>query len=660
MRRRRVDGTGMVFNPDPLTSNTVAYGGNYSDNNDANNGQLSAARFSVTLRDITQTGSTFSLVGPRAEVRDHDTPNNGLFTQNSSTFNFTRDQDAFEAVNVYYHIDYMMGYINDDLGCNVLPYQYATGVRYDPHGFGGADNSSYSSGSGQLQFGEGCVDDAEDSDVIHHELGHGLHDWVTSGGLSQVDGLSEGCGDYVAQSYNRGVSIANGYWTSADAAYNWVFNWDGHNECWGGRTTAYAATYPGGLVGQIHTDGQIWASCLMTVWDEIGQDRMDKIFYEGLGMTNGGSSQNDAAVAVYQAAINLSYTTTEIIAIHTNLSACGYTLPALPGPPVAAFSADNTTICIDTGGTVNFMDETAPPGTSWNWTFEGGTPASSTAQNPTVVYTGVGDFDVTLEVTNAEGTDTITMTDYISAVTGSSCPSCATYTSGDVALSIPDGVGANSPGAALTHVINVPSDVVIDYVTVNVDITHTYIDDLIIEIIHPDGTTSVNVWDRDCAGQNDLEITFADGNPAIVCAEPTVGDYAPTNPLSAFSGLSSMGNWTISITDNYNQDLGTLNDWSIEVCSDPTASIEESDFDVFSIFPNPNNGEFTIKLNSSTDEDVSVEIYDIRGRSVYSKSFANTSSDFNQTINLNAIESGMYLVKVNDGDKEAIKKILIE
>jgi len=207
---------------------------------------------------------------------------------------------------------------------------------------------------------EGCVDDAEDSDVIHHELGHGLHDWVTSGGLSQVDGLSEGCGDYVAQSYNRGISLANGYWTDSDPAWNYVFNWDGHNPCWPGRTTGYGASYPGGLVGQIHTDGQIWATCLMTVWDEIGQQEMDKIFYEGLGMTNGGTNQNDAANAVYQAALNLNYTTPQINAIHAGLTACGYTLPALPGPPVAAFSADKTIICIDTENTVMFTDETVP------------------------------------------------------------------------------------------------------------------------------------------------------------------------------------------------------------------------------------------------------------------------------------------------------------
>jgi len=132
--RRRVDGTGMVFNPDPLSSNTVAYGGQYVDGNDATNASLDAARFSVTLNDITQTGSTYSLVGPRAEIIDFDSPSTGLFTQNSPDFSFNRQDQGFEPVNVYYHIDYLMNYINNTLGCDVMPYQYAGGVQYDPHG----------------------------------------------------------------------------------------------------------------------------------------------------------------------------------------------------------------------------------------------------------------------------------------------------------------------------------------------------------------------------------------------------------------------------------------------------------------------------------------------------------------------------------------------
>lgn len=334
--RVMVNGTGNVFDPDPLTTALVAYGGSYVDGSDANAAVLTAQLKSVTLNDITFAAGIHSLVGPYAEIRDFEAPSKGLFTQASSTFAFDRNADAFEAVNTYYHIDAMMRYLNTTLSLSIMPYQYAGGVRFDPSGLSGADNSHYLGGSGQLAFGEGGVDDAEDADVIIHELGHGLHDWVTAGGLSQVNGLSEGTGDYIAGSYSR----FKGYWTSAQAAFHWTFNWDGHNPFWGGRVLNYGPVYPGGLVGQIHTDGQIWATANMKIWDDIGRQKADKAFWTGLGMTNSSTNQNDAANAVYLAATTMGYTNAERLAIHTRYTAAGYTLPGFVLLPVKLVSFD--------------------------------------------------------------------------------------------------------------------------------------------------------------------------------------------------------------------------------------------------------------------------------------------------------------------------------
>ncbi|MDX1653285.1 MAG: S8 family serine peptidase [Brumimicrobium sp.] len=80
-------------------------------------------------------------------------------------------------------------------------------------------------------------------------------------------------------------------------------------------------------------------------------------------------------------------------------------------PPIPNFSTDNNTIC--EGGTVNFTDQSTANITGWNWTFPGGSPATSTAQNPTVTYATAGTYDVTLEVTNSFGTESITMTNEI-------------------------------------------------------------------------------------------------------------------------------------------------------------------------------------------------------------------------------------------------------
>ena len=83
---------------------------------------------------------------------------------------------------------------------------------------------------------------------------------------------------------------------------------------------------------------------------------------------------------------------------------------------VADFTVDVTTISI--GGSVHFTDNSwGAQITNLDWEFEGGTPATSTATNPTVTYNQAGTFDVRLTVTNADGeTDTKYMPNFISVV----------------------------------------------------------------------------------------------------------------------------------------------------------------------------------------------------------------------------------------------------
>jgi len=64
--------------------------------------------------------------------------------------------------------------------------------------------------------------------------------------------------------------------------------------------------------------------------------------------------------------------------------------------PYPLFSASATTGCLPF--TVQFTDSSDTT-FLWNWTFEGGTPSTSTEQNPTVVYDTPGTFNVTLTVT---------------------------------------------------------------------------------------------------------------------------------------------------------------------------------------------------------------------------------------------------------------------
>ena len=66
--------------------------------------------------------------------------------------------------------------------------------------------------------------------------------------------------------------------------------------------------------------------------------------------------------------------------------------------------------------TVTFTDNSTNTPTQWLWTFPGGSPATSTAQNPTVTYANGGLFDVTLNATNGCGNNTVTKTNYINVI----------------------------------------------------------------------------------------------------------------------------------------------------------------------------------------------------------------------------------------------------
>jgi predicted small secreted protein len=390
-------GTAMVFDPDPLTKTGNVYGGNYSDNGDATNPDLDAARTAVTLLDIQFDGTNYRLKGPYTEIAELGAPSTGLFLQPTSDFSFTRDQQGFEAANCYHHIDKSFRYINDVLGIPLVSIYNGGVVRYDPHGANGADNSFYSAGS--LQFGEGGIDDAEDMDVVLHELGHGLHDFATNGNLSQVNGLSEGTGDYWANSYKR----STGFWDITDPQYFWVFGWDGHNPFWGGRVTNYGAMYPGGLTGSIHTDGQIWASVLLEIWEIVGREKMDAAVWEGLAMTNSNTNQQNAAIAVRQAAIDMNYSCAEIDAFTDRFTARGYVLPNYVCDPnacdISAIETSNLSPCNDNGTPTDGSDDffTAdvtvtfvnPPATGTLDLTGDGTASVSTA-GLTTSYTFVG------------------------------------------------------------------------------------------------------------------------------------------------------------------------------------------------------------------------------------------------------------------------------
>jgi hypothetical protein len=89
-------------------------------------------------------------------------------------------------------------------------------------------------------------------------------------------------------------------------------------------------------------------------------------------------------------------------------------------PPLAAFNAPGNTTCA--GNKVSFVDFSYG-GTisSYEWTFEGGTPATATGKIPAQIqYDNPGKYDVTLKVTGPNGTSTTTLNDYVTILPNTS------------------------------------------------------------------------------------------------------------------------------------------------------------------------------------------------------------------------------------------------
>lgn len=241
---------------------------------------------------------------------------------------------------------------------------------------------------------------------------------------------------------------------------------------------------------------------------------------------------------------------------------------------------------------------------------------------------------------------------------------CNTYTN-NTPFNVADGSGTTDAGNGpiSSSIINVPSAVTISEVTVTVNGTHPDVSDWIIALNHPDATQSI-VWGYNCYVPTNfvgaMNVTFKDGAPALACTNPTVGTYKPLQPLAPFIGKTANGNWRLLVGDGFATKTGTINSWSIQVCSQ-TMVLSTQNFGLadFKIYPNPNKGNFNVQFNSESNNEIKIAIYDISGRQIFNKSYQNTGL-FSENLQLNNVQSGVYLVNVIDGDKKEVKKIVIE
>ncbi len=138
----------------------------------------------------------------------------------------------------------------------------------------------------------------------------------------------------------------------------------------------------------------------------------------------------------------------------------------------------------------------------------------------------------------------------------------ATYSSGNIATAIPDQGTVEIP-------IDVPDTGLVSDVNVRVRLNHSFDEDLVMNLIGPDGTTVLLASSRGGAGDNYGSGTNdCTGNPTIFDdsaptpigsgSSPFVGVFTPETPLSAFNLKATNGTWRLRISDTATLDTGTV------------------------------------------------------------------------------------------------------
>jgi PKD repeat protein len=114
------------------------------------------------------------------------------------------------------------------------------------------------------------------------------------------------------------------------------------------------------------------------------------------------------------------------------------------------------------------------------------------------------------------------------------------------------------------------------------------------------------------------------------------------------------GDYTVEVTDN--NDCSNLSDPFEFVLTNIETNQATGQL---VIFPNPNNGEFTVKLLTS-QKDIMVKIMNMQGQLVYLKEFINTSNSLDCMINIPMIKSGVYHINILAGDKVFNQELIIK
>jgi len=331
---------------------------------------------------------------------------------------------------------------------------------------------------------------------------------------------------------------------------------------------------------------------------------------------------------------------------------------------VLSTTTPGVTILDDTATWPNLLDGQSSPSDA---------PHFQVVLDPTVACLSQVDFD--LSISSNEGGP------YLSSFTEDVGQAPAP---GGLPVAIPDN---NASG--VTHVFSVAENHVLTDLDVRVEIAHTFVGDLKIELESP-AATRITLLDRPGVpastygcGNNDMNVTFDDASgfdPESYCAGNTpwyVGPAAPVGLLSAFNGESTMGDWKLIVSDNAGADTGSIIDWELlgtpplngqcdpcNVGTDaPVAVAPSTRFGLANAAPNPFRGDTRIRFSLDRPAATRLEIFDLAGRRVDTlvdremAAGSHVVSWDGRDSAGNMVASGIYFYRLSDGERSDMKRM---
>lgn len=352
----------------------------------------------------------------------------------------------------------------------------------------------------------------------------------------------------------------------------------------------------------------------------------------------------------------------------------------------ADFSYDKEIVCA--GSSVQFTDMSYSNVTGWNWSFPGGTPSSSTDPNPVVTYNTGGVYSVTLEVTDGSSTESVTLDDIISvlSVPGTSLP----YHEGfETVVSVPDNqnwmtVNADG-GQQFTIYTGAGSSGVKSCRLNNFGIGNGSIDELIsgpIDLgdvaITDDMVCTFKYAYRRRSASNDEILRFyvsKDCGETWVLRKQLKGDVlGPEIKSSSYTPADASEWYTVSIdnigvtyyVENFMFKFQFTNDQGNNLYIDDInlypasmASIEDSEINSMSVFPNPVSDILDIQLDLLGIADAEVVLQNALGQKVAAV-FEGQLNVGQSTLkySMTDLPAGVYYVRVNYGESTEVVKVV--